>query len=193
MSVSPLCSLAADLAVLQALKHLFHLGSPPADSVLEFCAYTGKTSISPLRRTPDCPCEHARFERRRLPAALAACTPSQLAAACGFHEQEESAGISLAVDGLVFVESGACKCSASVPVSCFAAPGASLGSCPKCTSGIFAAPFFTHPSLGGSLFSALQDHPLGSLGVPAAASAAVMRSRDSGTVLLSSGSGKEPT
>jgi molybdopterin/thiamine biosynthesis adenylyltransferase len=193
MSVSPLCSLAADLAVLQALKHLFRLGPPPADTVLEFCAYTGKSSTSPMRPNPACPCEHVRFERRPLPGALAACTPSLLAEACGFQEREASAGVSLAVDGLVFVESGACKCSASVPVRCFAAQGASLGSCPKCGSGIFPAPFFTHPSLVGSLFSALRDHPLGSLGVPAAASAAVLRTRDSRTVLLSSGSRKEPT
>jgi molybdopterin/thiamine biosynthesis adenylyltransferase len=190
MSVSPLCSLAADLAVLQALKSLFRLGSSPADSALEFCAYTGKTAISPLRGNPACPCEHVRFERRELPAALDASTPSQLVAACGFPPATGSAGFSLAIDGLVFVESGACKCSTSVPVRCFAPAGAgSAGLCPQCGSSISPAPFFTHPSLGGSLFAALRDRPLASLGVRADDSAAVVRSRDSGAVLLHPGGG----
>lgn len=192
MSVSPLCSLAADLAVLQALKHLFGLGSPPADSVLEFCAHTGKTTISPLRRNPECPCEHVRFERWPLPGQLAACTPCQLVEACGLPGRGIGAGVSLAVDGLVFVESGACGCSASVPLERFAAPSAGpLGRCPKCGSDVSPAPFFTRPSLGGPLLAAQGDRPLGSLGVPASAAAAIVRLRDARAVLLASPQGKE--
>jgi len=78
-----LCSLAADLAVNQLVRLVLGLGVPVSNSIVEYCGYTNATSVSPLRRNPDCRCDHTRFERVRLEGPLGGATVDALVGAAG--------------------------------------------------------------------------------------------------------------
>ncbi|MCX7827351.1 MAG: ThiF family adenylyltransferase, partial [Verrucomicrobiae bacterium] len=58
MSVSFLCAMAAELAMFQLLRFVAGLGTPVCNTELEYCAYTHRTVVTPLRRRRDCPCDH---------------------------------------------------------------------------------------------------------------------------------------
>ncbi len=159
-SVSFLCSLAADLALTQLLRLALGLGVPPGDAVLEYCGYTHRTALSPLRRNADCPCDHTAWERAAAPRPLADCTPRELVGAAGLEEGEE-AGIALAVDGSPFVERGACpECRREQAVGRFGAPGR----CGACGGAVEAQPFYTHRAAPAALWRPLRDRPLRELG-----------------------------
>jgi molybdopterin/thiamine biosynthesis adenylyltransferase len=167
-SVSFLCSLAADLALTQLLRFALNLGAPPAGSVLEYCGYTHRTALSPLKRNPECPCDHTAWERAAAPRPLADCTPRELLAAAGLDEVD--AGVSLAVDGSPFVERGTCAgCGREEAVGRFGAPGP----CAGCGGAVEAQPFYTHRAAPAALLRPLLDRLLREWGAAGARSVVV--------------------
>jgi molybdopterin/thiamine biosynthesis adenylyltransferase len=169
-SVSFLCSLAADLALTQLFRFVMKLGAPLLDSVLEHCGYTHRAVLSCLKRNPDCPCDHTAWERAGAPWPLADCTPRELARAAGLDEEGDTAGVSLAVDALPFVERGACGlCGKEQEVGRFGA----AGRCPACGGPVEAQPFYTHRALPAALLRPALDKRLRELGAAEARSAVV--------------------
>jgi molybdopterin/thiamine biosynthesis adenylyltransferase len=165
-SVSFLCSLAADLALVQLFCFALKLGAAPQDVVLEYCGYTQRTVLSPLRRNAECPCDHSAWGHAAAPRPLAECTPRELARAAGLGDDVRS----LAVGALPFIERGACAaCGREQEVGRFGA----AGRCGGCGGPVEAQPFYTHRALPAALLPPLLDRPLGELGAKQAHSALV--------------------
>jgi molybdopterin/thiamine biosynthesis adenylyltransferase len=143
-SVGFLCSLAADLAMMQLLRFLGGLGRSVADTHLEYCGYTHRTCISPLTRNDHCPCEHAQWARCRLPRPARSYSPRELSQ-IALGDPATLAGVSMTIDGLQFCESGICaQCGASQPVGRFIRSFRGLARCAHCSGMIDALPFCTH-------------------------------------------------
>jgi molybdopterin/thiamine biosynthesis adenylyltransferase len=116
---SALCSLAADLAVLEVLRRALRLGPAPRDAMLEYNAYRGETCTAPLRRNPACPCDHTVFARVSVRGALGERTLRDCARAAGVRD-EELPRTSFAADGLSFARSLDCgACGESRPFNRF--------------------------------------------------------------------------
>jgi molybdopterin/thiamine biosynthesis adenylyltransferase len=169
-SVSFLCELAADLALTRLLRFVLKLGAAPQDSVLEYCGYSERSVLSPLKRDADCPCDHSAWVRAAAPRALADCTPRELAEAAGLSTESDDV-MSLALASLPFIERGACAdCGRELEVGRFGA----AGRCGGCSGPAEAQPFYSHREVSARLLRPLLDQPLRELGA-AAAEAAVVR------------------
>jgi molybdopterin/thiamine biosynthesis adenylyltransferase len=159
-SLSALCSMAGDLAVLQFVRHRLGVGEPVGDSLLEYCGYTHRTVLSPLKRNPDCGCEHRRVPWITLHRTLLDCTMRELVREAGLGGEQGMAGISFRVGNRVFRELGSCACGQAQPLNRFHAPGEFLGRCSECGSDIRPQPFFSHDPVPASLVSGELDRPL---------------------------------
>jgi molybdopterin/thiamine biosynthesis adenylyltransferase len=122
MSLAPLCSLAADLAVLRAVRLALKLGRREPDSMIEHCAFTNRSVTSPLARNPECRIDHRRWRAVAAARPLAECSAAELFELAGLDGVAPAAGLS--VSGSHFVERAVCaRCQARqrvrrfVPVS----------------------------------------------------------------------------
>ncbi len=168
MSVSFLCSMAADLMMMQMLRWVLGLGQSLEDSILEYCGYTHKMTTAPLRRRPDCPVEHIVYSRQTSSVPLGHRSLWELAIAAGFGSGEAPPDLSFVVDELVFVESAAC-CGQVQPTRRFAAPGQQVARCPICRSPIRAEAqsFYCHRPVSTAILDSLVERPLAELGAEA--------------------------
>jgi hypothetical protein len=172
MSVSCLCSLAADLACVHILRLVVGLGAPLGDCVVETCGYTYRTVVSPLVRNPECPCEHLAWEQRPAPRPLADCTLGELAA--GLAASADLTGVSFAVDGMAFAELAVCEgCRRSESVRRFVARDGPVGRCDGCGGPTRAEPFYTDDPVPANMVLSLLSEPLARLA--GAARAVVVR------------------
>jgi uncharacterized protein (DUF983 family) len=171
MSVSPLCSMAADLAVLVLLRLQLGLGPPLEDSVTEYNGYGHTTSVSVLAPSPRCPVDHAHtvLDRAEAGQPLADLPLRACAAAAGVTDEADLERTSFAVDDLVFGAAATCPaCCAEQPLNRFVHPEARLRRrCRACG----APGLVPHPSFSFERFVcpgpgavALLDKPLRALG-----------------------------
>ncbi len=192
VSVSCLCSMAADLAMIQILRHSLGLGRPLGDFVLEYCGFTNRTVTSPLAgRNPACLCDHDEVRTPRAIAdPLGGCSLSQLAERAGLDgDPAGAAGRSFVVGDLEFVVFGGCECGVH-SVRRFARPGEALGRCERCGRPITAQPFFSHRPASGSVLKGVLDRPLRQIGAASARSALVGRG-ERGVLFYNRTSGEE--
>jgi molybdopterin/thiamine biosynthesis adenylyltransferase len=162
MSVSFLCSMAADLAMMQLLRHALRLGKPVADTMLEYCAYTHRTTITPLARNPRCQREHVAYERVVPPRALADCAPAELVRAAGLGD---AAGAqSLAVDDLRFAETGICQQGHTQALRRFAAMSQAAGVCDTCGQPTWAVAYQSQHRVPLAALAGAAECPLRQLG-----------------------------
>lgn len=168
MSVSFLCSIAADLMLTQMLKWVLGLGRPLEDSILEYCGYTHKVTTAPLRRRPDCPVEHIVYSRQTSAVPLGHRSLQDLAVDAGFGASDAHPDLSFVVDELVFVESAMC-CGHVQAIRRFAAPGQQVARCPICRSSIRVEPqsFYCHRPVASAILNSLVEQPLAELGAEA--------------------------
>ncbi|MHC4220011.1 MAG: HesA/MoeB/ThiF family protein [Planctomycetota bacterium] len=186
VSVSPLCSLGADLAVLELLRMRLKLGPAPEDRVTQYNCYGHTTMVSGLAFNPRCPVDHTVLNRAGVGRPLADCSLRDLAAAAGVTDDGAIADASFAVDGLVFALMAACPtCGATQQLGRFVRRGERLRrKCRECGGhGMVAHPFYSFercvPDREG-LMSRL-DEPLGPVG--AAARSVIVRG-STGAVLV---------
>jgi molybdopterin/thiamine biosynthesis adenylyltransferase len=157
MSVSFLCSLAADLALTQLFRLVLGLGQPVRDTMIEHCGYTHRTAVAPLKRNPDCPCDHTRWHLAAGPRPLARCSLGELAAAAGLSD-----GVSFTVGELSFAELGICEaCGDHRPAQRFIPATREAGVCPVCGGRVVGHPFYCHRPVPAA--RAVLDRPLGEL------------------------------
>jgi molybdopterin/thiamine biosynthesis adenylyltransferase len=185
-SVGPLCSMAADLAVLDLLRMRLSLGPALEDRLTQYNGYGHTTMVSGLAFNPNCPVDHTVLNRAGVGRPLADCTLRDLATAAGVTDDDAIAQASFAVDGLVFGSMAACPhCGATQKLGRFVRRAAKLRrKCRACGGhGMVAHPFHSFdrcvPEREG-LMSRL-DEPLGRVGT--AARGVIVRSA-SGAVLV---------
>jgi len=176
MSASSLCSLAADLASNQILRFALNLGAPVADTQLEFCGFTNRTTISRLARNTNCRLEHRRYSLAEVQRPLETMSPSELAQTAF----PDTHGLfAFTVDGYEWVESGVCQCASQRSVQRFFLHGfRRWGRCPKCRMPIQAQPLHAHRTVAASLLGGANDRPLNELGVAQVRCVLVSRGED---------------
>ena len=172
MSVSFLCSLAADVATMQILRQVLQLGAPLEDSVVEYCGYTHQSNVAALSRNPACPCEHIAFDRVKIGRPLGQCSLRELASEAGFNGSALPADLSFLVDELTFVEEAMC-CASPQPIGRFCKDGEPIERCSRCGSALGAQPFFSHRPVPAAVLSTRLEQPLERVGAGGAKSVVV--------------------
>ncbi|MHC4081513.1 MAG: HesA/MoeB/ThiF family protein [Planctomycetota bacterium] len=169
-SVSPLCSMVADMAMLELLRVRLRLGAPLEDRLVEYNGYNHTTTVSRLARNPRCPVDHAHtvLDRAGIGQPLADCTLRDCAAAAGAGAEDDLARTSFSVDDLAFASvATCCACGADQPLNRFVAREARLRRrCRDCGRHLVPHPFYSSPRccFAGAEGAALLDAPLRSLG-----------------------------
>ena len=163
VSTAFLCSLAADLAMTIVLRLVLKLGKPLADSQTEFCGYTLRSVVTPLRPKSEA-CDHTPWEIKRLDGPLDKTTLRALAGASGLGRAGAADGVSFAVGHLLFAELGACAGCGTRRVRRFVHPGRKAGTCRRCGGDVFAQPFYSHRPVLASQIEDVLDKPLGRIG-----------------------------
>jgi molybdopterin/thiamine biosynthesis adenylyltransferase len=159
-SFSFLCAMAAELCMIQVLRHVAKLGKPVHDRVLQYCGYTDEIAVTPLERRTDCPCDHQVWETVTAPRALADCTPRELIGQAALSDRELRSAV-FSADDLHFVESGSCPgCDHRQPIGRFVSSLRSVVSCSTCGSPIDADLYYAHRPAPISLLDELLDRPL---------------------------------
>ncbi|HUT91335.1 MAG TPA: ThiF family adenylyltransferase [Thermoguttaceae bacterium] len=167
MSVSFLCSMSAEMAMTQLLRHVLGLGPSPGDSVLEYCGYKTQVSSSPLLRNPACRCEHVAWDRAGLPGPIPPMSLHQIAQTVGFDAGTLPEDLSFLVDDLTFVEQVAC-CGVPQPVRRFCEVGAVVARCSQCGQALRPQRFYSHRPTPAAVLATLVEEPLERLGARSA-------------------------
>lgn len=172
MSVSFLCSMAADMAMMQVLRHVLPLGAPLEDSVTEYCGFNHRTTVSPLVRSTQCRAEHLAWRTVTLERPPGAFSLRRLARrALGRDDLPGDLAFTVG-DDLVFVESVLC-CGWPQPVRRFCVEGRPAATCPRCGGPLDPQSFFSHRPVPAAVLGALVDRPLRRLGAGSAAAVVV--------------------
>ena len=180
-SLAALCSLAADLGVLQTVRHVLGLGRPVTDTQVEHNAYTHRTVVSPLKSNDACPCEHRRWSLASLPRPLADCSMADLLAEANFG-LEDPRHVTVAVAGHAWVSQGSCPgCGHHGRVDRFL-PDGSAGPCPACGTGMAPHPLYRYPAVPLGVLHGRLASSLARLGADTAGWA-VLRGQDRGVLL----------
>ena len=163
MSVSSLCALSADITVMSILRYALKLGAPLTDSQVEFCGYTNKTVVSPLRPKSDlCPCHDPwRIECAIKPLRNASLR--ELITASGASANGTMTGLSVQIDDRLFIELASCSACGTSPIRKFVIPGRPAGFC-KCGKRIYAQPFFSPRVVPVARVQDVLDRPLRKIG-----------------------------
>lgn len=143
MSVSSLCSLAADLAVNQWLRHALQLGHPISNTLVEYCGYTNRMVTSTLRRNPSCRCDHDQHQVLCVRPPLADFSIDDLVYQAGMRADNPHTCVE--IGDHQWTESGSCGCDQPVAVNRFVADDdEAIGRCPKCHAAVRALSFYQH-------------------------------------------------
>jgi molybdopterin/thiamine biosynthesis adenylyltransferase len=181
-SVSGLCSLAADLAANQLLRHVVGLGRPVADTMLEYNGFTHRTVITPIARRSTCRLDHSAFTRILLDGPLSSFSPADLTRQA--FRDPTTPGVSLEVAGFDWVEQAACGCSRPTAVRRLVSrTRPKLSRCPQCSEPRAALSFHTHRVVGASFLGDDVARPLENLGARATP-AVIVRAGDRGCLVL---------
>ena len=163
MSVSCLCNLAADLAMVSILRHVLGLGAPLTDVLLEYCGYAHRLVQTPLKRNPDCLCRHEPLEVAAPPRPrLEDCSLDELGVAAGaVSDQPLTYTIG---DELVFAESASCRRGHRQPVHRFLALQTTAGRCLLCGEILQPDQFFSHRAAPKRALQPVMTQPLREIG-----------------------------
>ncbi len=190
-SVGSLCSLAADLVVIQILRYVLGLGEPVGDTLLMYNGYTHRTDSTRIRRNPACPSNHQAWRIRTSPRPLAECAPVELFALAGCSAES---GCAIGVDGLVWVEAAKCQCPEATPLRRFHSAGQPWAEgCPICHGRRVVSPFFSHAMATVGALGPDVHRPLGQLGAGAATAVLIQDAGGSTTLIRSTNPARHPT
>jgi molybdopterin/thiamine biosynthesis adenylyltransferase len=161
-ALSSLCSLAAGMAALVVTRLALEIGPPWRDEVVEYAGYTDRTTRTPLKRNPLCPCEHTVWSVREVAGPLGSWTPRALAAeGCGPIDLD--GGVAFEVGGYAYREAVAC-CGSVRPVGRFVREGVPGPRCPSCGRAAGPQPYLTHSLVGADRLGAAVDRSLRAFG-----------------------------
>jgi molybdopterin/thiamine biosynthesis adenylyltransferase len=179
-SLSALCSMAADFATLQVVRHVVEAGKPVGDTMVEYCGFTHRIISSPLVRSAGCLLDHTSFRQVRVGERLLDLSPSELARrAFGTVTPTTS----FEVPGAGYVEFAACACAALLPIGKFVRRGrVQRTPCRRCSAPVVPLGFYTHGLVSAALLGEAIDRPLKQLGV-ARAPGVVVRQSDAAALV----------
>ena len=179
-SLPHLCAMAAHLAWMELTRRALGIADAAASTLVGYCGFNHRTSLSPLARDADCPADHARWALRPAPRPLAAVTPAELFGLAGQARGTPPEALSLELDAYRFATAWACGC----PGGRFFRPAAmgAGAACPHCGKARAPHPFHTHAEVPGGALRGHLGRTLAELGAGAPATALVRA--PGGTVLV---------
>lgn len=191
-SLSVLCSIGGELAVLQMLRSWLNLGRQEQvrNTMLEYCAYTHATMVCPLKRNPRCPGEHEVYQQVSFHHPIPECSARQLLMAAGLGTESSYAGVSLRLEDLIFCDRGRCGCSVAHPFGRFHYVGRGkplnkeIEICKKCGQEVKPQRFYSHQRVPVDSLGGILDRPLSDLGVLRARWAMIRGPESGGGVLV---------
>ncbi len=161
MSVSFLCSLAADLALTVFLRNALELGDPVLDKLLDYSAYTHRLIQSDLKRKSNCPCDHTSLVFSRAPRPLARCSLRELADSANLEVTAESPLFS--IPNAAWAESGLCRCAGRQRLERFLTVDSPLR-CPRCRSRLEVPEIYRRRTVSARLLGPALERSLARLG-----------------------------
>lgn len=159
-SLSALCSLAGEYAIIQLVRDVAKLGAPVADTVLEYNGYTHRTVVSPMARNPLCPVDHLPWDSESLSAPLPDCTLSGLLRDAGF---EPNGRTTFLVKAMQFVTRGVCERGHVRQVERFVPLSGAIGRCRACEAPVQPHPLYAYRSAPEEILAPHLNRSLGSL------------------------------
>lgn len=160
VSISSLCALAGNLAMMQLVRHVLGLGEPVGDTLLDYTAYTHRTVVSKLTKNENCVCNHTRYARALAPRPLADCSLVELISRAGLPPKAGEP-LSITVDDRSFAESGVCDCGYAGPIGRLVGPNEKrAGRCPECGKALHCERFFLHRPVSTQLLGSALTLPL---------------------------------
>jgi hypothetical protein len=133
--------------------------------MVSYCGFTHETVTNPIRRDPNCVCEHRRHRRVTGPKPISECTLKELVLAAGYFGSENFEGLSFNVGHMVFCEYGTCDCGERRPLMRFLEPRGDAGRCHACDAFVRPHPFYSHDPVPSGVVVDKMDAPLQKLGV----------------------------
>ncbi len=185
VSTSFLCSMAADLALVQCVRHALDLGASVEDQGLQYCGFTHDVRRWALSRNAACPLEHLAVRRAPLEKPVPECTPRELARLAGLSLHSISQPFSLSVGGLIYASGSYC-CGRQHPLRRFVARDQSVGRCTVCRKPLFPAQSMSWETVPASTLSGQGDIMLRHLGA-GSARWALVRGHQQGVLFLEPG------
>ena len=162
-SLSPLCSMAADMAALQILRFLLKLGQPVSDTILEYCLFNHRTVISPVVRNASCKLDHTVFDQATVAAPLADLSLADLTLRATGEAAPPDEQFEVAEHD--WIELAACGCEQLKPVRQFVRRGhLELALCRQCAAPLVPLSFYTHRAVSASVLGSAAEQPLRKLG-----------------------------
>jgi len=146
MSISALCSMAADLASIEILKHMLAFGPIVTNCVVSYSGYTQKSFSTALTHSSACPCEHTRYRILRPTGSAKSLSLNDLLIQSRIANQDLHA-IDVKLDGLRYVDQSFCACGTTSPVQRFVLAGTLCAACPSCGGTMREDPYYTHTSV----------------------------------------------
>jgi hypothetical protein len=156
------------MAMVQILRHLFGLGTPVADSLLEYCGYTHNTLVRALKPRAACPLDHRVPRQVASPRRAVSQSPGDIIRLAGWRRKNRLDLCALAVGGHVYVEKAWCRCGPLAAVHRFVPRTGHSPRCTACGAEMKAHPFFTHDPVSTEVLAPRLETPLGKLGVTSA-------------------------
>jgi molybdopterin/thiamine biosynthesis adenylyltransferase len=175
-ALSALGALAGSLMAFELLRWSLGLGDGQ-DAIVEHCALSRRTVVSPLRPSRRCPVAHAPFRRARAAQTLGELSPRQLLA-LAHAAPGRVARRSLEVDGWSWASRGLCECNVHPPIERFvrravARATAPVGRCAGCGRALRVHPFHVHERAPGASLAECAERSLAELGAGSARAALV--------------------
>ena len=179
-SFSFLCSLAADLALNQLIRHVLGLDPPVQNTVLTYCGLSHSTALMQTTRSATCPSDHRPFSPVWLSQPLASHSPAQLVRRAKLPARAAELRVD---DAFAFADRLCCiACGRTAPAQRFirrARPPAC-----RCGHALHPPPFHALPAVTLAKFAAGgQALPLAALGA-ADVRSVVVTTADRGVVFF---------
>lgn len=164
MSIAPLCSTAANLALFQFLRDRLGLGQPVRDTAVEFCAFTHRSVVSPLKRNPRCPCDHQPWELKSVSRRLPDCTFADLGR-FALGDGVETNCLSFECPAWSYAERAWCSAGHAQQMGTFFRSSQRLGQCSLCGGPLACPKVYTQQIVAAETLGDNLRRPLQALGI----------------------------
>jgi molybdopterin/thiamine biosynthesis adenylyltransferase len=160
MSFSALCSLAANVAVIQAVRRMVGAGKPMDDTLVQYNLLNHDSSRSPLTRNPACRIKHVGCRPVEMGRPLTRVSPEDLLRLIPGGRSAALHHYTIRVDNLSFVDEAACPgCGWTGSVNRFCATNPLSQYCTGCGRRLVTGPVNTFAAVPAKTLGALIKEP----------------------------------
>jgi len=172
-SLPHLCGMAANLALMELTGRVVGLPRSAGSVSVDYSGFGHRSTVTPLRRAPECPLPHGQPRPRVVVRELAGGSPQTLRQLAGC-DAEDPRRVLLRVEGHRWAPLAVCGCDGHPSIASFVRDGAPLGRCAACGRELAVHPLHGAREVAVAALGPAASRPLGELGV---ATAAVVRVR----------------